>query len=192
MVKRILYFSFALIALSACGPKKELTATEQHRELKKRGVVFEHEDSKKKKAEEQAVKNIPNQAPIYGYAIRNKTLYTFVKDWEGTPYRYGGNSQEGVDCSGFVCQAYTEVYNLPFISRRAEDMFKEVKPISKANLQEGDLVFFKINGRRIDHVGVYLNDGKFAHTSSSKGVMVSNLNEDYYLKRFHKGGRKES
>lgn len=191
MLKRILYLSFGLIVLSACGPKKELTKTEQQRTLKKRGVVFEHEDTKKKKAEEQAVKNIPNQEPIYGYAIRNKTLYTFIKDWEGTPYRYGGNSQQGVDCSGFVCQAYMEVYNQPFLNRRAEDMYKEVKPVKKDNLKEGDLVFFKINGRRIDHIGVYLNDGKFAHTSSSRGVMVSNLNEAYYRKRFYKGGRKE-
>jgi cell wall-associated NlpC family hydrolase len=173
--------------LSACGTKKGLQAGKQA-ELKKRGISFEHDDQ----SEEAAVKAIPDDLPVYGYSIRNKELYLFIKDWEGTPYRYGGNTQAGVDCSGFVCQAYTLVYKTPFLYRRARDIYKEVEPVDKIDLREGDLVFFKIKGRKIDHVGIYLNNGKFVHTSSSRGVMVSSLDEAYFAKRFFKGGRKES
>ena len=59
----------------------------------------------------------------------------------------------------------------------------------KEELKEGDLVFFKINSKSISHVGVYLGDDKFAHASSSKGVMISNLNEAYWKRYYYKGGR---
>ena len=114
-----------------------------------------------------------------------------MHDWEGTPHKMGGNTKKGVDCSGFVIQAYLQVYNTNFSGRRAEDLFGETTPIKKDKLQKGDLVFFKINGRRIDHVGIYIQDGDFAHTSSSRGVMISNLSEAYWAKRFFMGGRKK-
>ncbi len=183
----------ALIALcSSCGSKKAIGKQEKQKELKRKGLVFEHQELSKKKAEEAANKAIPKDLPTYGYAIRNKALYDFIKDWEGTPHRMGGNTQKGVDCSGLVCQLYTEVYQNPFHARRAQDMFKETEPLSIEELQEGDLVFFKINGRRIDHIGVYLHNHKFVHTSASKGVMVSSLEQAYFKQRFYKGGRKKS
>ncbi len=117
-------------------------------------------------------------------------LQTFISDWEGTPHVMGGNTQKGVDCSGLVIQCYLQVYQKGFIGRRAEDLFGETKPVKRKDLQEGDLVFFKISGRRIDHVGIYLKDGDFLHTSSSRGVMISNLSEAYWDKRFFMGGRK--
>jgi lipoprotein Spr len=64
-----------------------------------------------------------------------------------------------------------------------------VNPLNKEELKEGDLVFFKINSRAISHVGVYLGDNKFAHASSSRGVMISNLNEPYWRRYYYKGGR---
>jgi lipoprotein Spr len=64
-----------------------------------------------------------------------------------------------------------------------------VNPINKTELKEGDLVFFKIGSKSISHVGVYIGDNKFAHASSSKGVMISNLNDSYWQRYFYKGGR---
>ena len=64
-----------------------------------------------------------------------------------------------------------------------------VNPVNKEDLKEGDLVFFKIKSKAISHVGVYLGNNKFAHASSSRGVMISNLNEAYWKRYYYKGGR---
>lgn len=119
-------------------------------------------------------------------------LNSFINEWKGTPHRMGGNSKQGIDCSGLVCMAYRDIYALEFKGRSAADIFEEVRAIDKSDLKEGDLVFFKINRGRIDHVGIYLRNGDFLHTSSSRGVMISNLEEEYYRKRFFKGGRRKN
>jgi lipoprotein Spr len=182
----------ALLILVSCGPKQALVEQDEQAALKKKGISFRHSELEKEKEEEAALKSIPDDLPAYGYSIRNKTLYEFIKEWEGTPHRMGGNSQNGVDCSGLVCALYTEVYQTSFTNRSARDIYTEVEVIEKEALQEGDLVFFKIRGRHIDHIGVYLNDGRFVHTSSSRGVMVSSLEEPYFKKCFFAAGRKKS
>lgn len=173
--------SFSAVVLffiiTSCGSKKGTTSTGTKHRAK--GPKVEHELLTPEKS--PWVKKDENPA--------SEGLMDFVHDWEGTPHRMGGNTKKGVDCSGFVIQAYLQVYNTSFSGRRAEDLFGEMKPIKRDKLQEGDLVFFKISGRRIDHVGVYLSNDDFAHTSSSRGVMISNLNEAYFDKRFFMGGR---
>lgn len=121
-----------------------------------------------------------------------KDLQKFVEDWYGTPHRMGGTTKNGVDCSGFVIVAYREVFEKDFKGRRAEDIFAEIEIVKWEDLQKGDLVFFKVQGRRIDHVGIYMGDGNFAHTSSSKGVMISALDNPYWSKRYFKAGRYKS
>jgi murein DD-endopeptidase / murein LD-carboxypeptidase len=121
-------------------------------------------------------------------ATSNVKLYQFVYDWLGTPYRLGGTSERGIDCSGFAYQLYDKVFNT-VIGNNSRNIFSRVNPVSKEELKEGDLVFFKINSRAISHVGVYLGDNKFAHASSSRGVMISNLNEPYWKRYYYKGGR---
>lgn len=122
----------------------------------------------------------------------NQELHKFIEQWKGVPHRMGGNSTEGVDCSGFVIQIYSNVYENPFQNRRARDLFLETNAVKKNDLIEGDLVFFKIRSKQIDHVGIYLSDGNFVHVSSSRGVMISNLNEAYFKKYFFSGGRKKT
>ncbi|MGZ6519803.1 MAG: C40 family peptidase, partial [Bacteroidia bacterium] len=68
-------------------------------------------------------------------------------------------------------------------------IFTQCKVVSKNNLEEGDLVFFKIDGDNISHIGVYLQNNKFVHATTKKGVMVDDLDEDYYKKYYYKGGR---
>lgn len=196
--------SAALAVCTACGGQKKVVSTSET--SRKKELHFEHDvfDRKSrqiasgKESEVIIISRDDNSAPdesktisVEEHADLASNLDDFVQDWYGTPHRMGGNTKHGVDCSGFVIQCYQQVFNESFMGRRAEDMFGETKPIKKVNdLQFGDLVFFKIGGRRIDHVGIYMSDGNFAHASSSRGVMISNLSENYYTKRFFMGGRK--
>ncbi|KYP14259.1 MAG: hypothetical protein A1D16_04315 [Flavihumibacter sp. CACIAM 22H1] len=119
--------------------------------------------------------------------LTNLTLLQFIEDWYGTRYRYGGNTKQGVDCSGFTCNLSTAVFgkNLP---RTAREQYDAAQKIPTDYLQEGDLVFFNTRGG-VSHVGVYLANNKFVHASTSGGVMISDLNEEYYRKRFVGAGR---
>ena len=120
--------------------------------------------------------------------IANPNLYRVVADWLGTPYKYSGESKNGIDCSGFVCKLYSSVYDHVLLGS-AKDIYKLVNPIKKEQLREGDLVFFKIKRGRISHIGIYLTNNKFAHASTQRGVIISDLNEEYYKKYFYKAGR---
>ena len=120
-------------------------------------------------------------------ATSNMKLFHFVYDWIGTPYRFGGSSKKGIDCSAFTKELYSEVFNLD-IKRNSRDIFSMVSPVSKDELKEGDLVFFKIHSHRISHIGIYLGNNRFAH-ASSKGVAISSLDDAYYSRYFYKGGR---
>ena len=120
-------------------------------------------------------------------ATSNMKLFHFVYDWIGTPYRFGGGSRKGIDCSAFTKELYSEVFNLD-IRRNSRDIFSMVSPVRKDELQEGDLVFFKIHSRSISHVGIYLGNNRFAH-ASSRGVAINSLDDGYYSRYFYKGGR---
>jgi lipoprotein Spr len=115
-------------------------------------------------------------------------LYYQVYDWLGTRYKYSGSSKKGIDCSGFVNEVYKNAYCIE-LNRSSGSMFTQVKPVEKDELQEGDILFFKIRKNQISHVGVYLGNNKFAHASVHSGVIVSDLDEAYYKKYFYKGGR---
>ncbi len=119
----------------------------------------------------------------------NMGLYSFIEEWYGTPYRFGGTSKTGIDCSAFVRTLYENVYSLS-LTRTSRDQFAATMRLKdKAELKEGDLVFFKIRSRNISHVGVYLSDGKFVHASSSRGVVISDLNDHYWVRYYAGGGR---
>jgi lipoprotein Spr len=120
-------------------------------------------------------------------ATSNMKLFHFVYDWIGTPYRFGGSSRRGIDCSAFTKELYSEVFNMD-IQRSSRDIFSMVSPVRKDELKEGDLVFFKIHSRRISHVGIYLGNNRFAH-ASSRGVAISSLDDAYYSRYFYRGGR---
>lgn len=120
----------------------------------------------------------------------NHKLYMEATDWIGTPYRAGGDSKRGTDCSGLAYQVFRKVYHTQ-LPRNTEDLKDKSDKVAKRNLREGDLVFFTSSRSRkkVAHVGIYLKDGKFIHASTSKGVIVSSLNEDYYTKHWISGGR---
>ena len=112
-------------------------------------------------------------------------------EWLGTRYRFGGESKKGIDCSGFTGVIYENVYKRS-LPRDSRSMYKMTNPISKEEMKEGDLVFFRIRRGQVSHVGVYLGNNKFVHASTSSGVIVSDLREDYYRRYFYKAGRLKS
>lgn len=120
----------------------------------------------------------------------NHKLYINAAEWIGTPYRAGGESKRGTDCSGLVSQLYKKVYRT-HLSRSTDGQLKESSQISRRNLREGDLVFFtsRNSRKKVAHVGIYLKGGKFIHASTSQGVIVSNLKERYYTQYWLCGGR---
>ncbi|MXV14231.1 C40 family peptidase [Hufsiella ginkgonis] len=128
---------------------------------------------------------------IMGVAVSKTSdvkLFQFIYEWIGTPYRLGGDTKRGVDCSGFAYQLYNKVFNT-VIGNNSRNIFSMVNPVDKNELKEGDLVFFKIKSRSISHIGVYIGNNKFAHSSVSRGVMISNLDEPYWRRYYYKGGR---
>ncbi len=120
--------------------------------------------------------------------IGNIKLYSFIDEWYGVPYKYGGKNKSGIDCSNFTSTLYNAVYNKPLIGS-SSSIFEQCKSVSKNNLEEGDFVFFKIDGDKISHIGVYLQNNKFVHATTKKGVMIDDIDEPYYKKYFYKGGR---
>ena len=120
--------------------------------------------------------------------IDNIKLYAFINDWYGVPYKYVGKNKQGIDCSAFTIELYKNVFNKDLTGTSAS-IADGCKVISKSKLSEGDLVFFKIESENITHIGVYLQNNKFVHASTKKGVMIDDLDEPYYKKYFFKGGR---
>jgi len=120
--------------------------------------------------------------------IANTSLKKEIEQWLGVPYKYGGTTKQGVDCSGFCNNVFRNVYNLS-LGRSAQDIYDQSKPINRNTIKEGDLVFFKINSSRVSHVGIYLSQNKFVHASTSRGVIISNLEEAYWTKYYYAAGR---
>ena len=122
--------------------------------------------------------------------LDNPKLLTFMDYWYGAPYRYGGMTRDGIDCSAFAFFLMSSVYGVASLPRTAKEQYGMSRRIRRDELQEGDLVFFHTLGHRkaVTHVGVYLRNNKFIHASVS-GVMISDMTEGYYEKHYIGAGR---
>ncbi|MDX1748871.1 MAG: NlpC/P60 family protein [Methylophaga sp.] len=106
-------------------------------------------------------------------------LYQQHNEWHGTPYRMGGISRSGIDCSAFVQITFRDLFGID-LPRSTDQQIRSGRKIPRAELRSGDLVFFR-NGR---HVGIYLEDHKFLHASTTRGVMISSLKNTYWSRHF--------
>ncbi len=119
-----------------------------------------------------------------------KKLYSQHEEWKGVKYKIGGLSKKSIDCSGFVYMTFKSKLGLE-LPRTTELQSKLGKSIDKAKLKAGDLVFFKTS-ILVRHVGIYLEKGMFLHASTSKGVMISKLNDVYWKTKYWKAKRIET
>jgi len=168
--------ALGLIAFNSCSSTKKVATTKPDK-------IYKPLSKDELKAKYAGKMNVDKSD------VKNISLYTFIDEWYGAPYVYGGNTKKGVDCSGFVCQLYTTVIDtkVPRTSQQQFDATKRIKKVAK--LDEGDLVFFNGRGKNVSHVGVYLQNKYFVHASTSGGVMISNLEDDYWKKHFIAGGK---
>jgi lipoprotein Spr len=121
--------------------------------------------------------------------LMDHKLIEFLENWYGTRYRMGGRDKSGVDCSAFVQSFMNSMYGIA-VPRTSQEQYQQSQRIKKDELKEGDLVFFKTQRRKgISHVGVYLRNNRFVHASTSSGVMISDLREEYFSRRYAGCGR---
>ncbi|SET42181.1 C40 family peptidase [Thorsellia anophelis] len=124
------------------------------------------------------------QTPVVKEGPIAKALSNHLNEWKGTPYRYGGTTKKGIDCSAFVQIAFRDVFrkNLP---RSTTDQSKLGKKINPKEHRAGDLIFFRTDGSKsVNHVGIYAENNTFIHASTSKGVTRSNLSNEYWKKNY--------
>lgn len=109
------------------------------------------------------------------------------RHWRGVPYRYGGLTKAGVDCSGFVFLTFRDQFGLP-LPRTAQAQARLGEPVAREDIQPGDLVFFKTRPS-VNHVGIAMGDDKFLHASTKKGIKISSLSNTYWATRYWKAIR---
>lgn len=123
--------------------------------------------------------------------VRNVDVKSRLMDqyasWKGVRYRLGGSSKKGIDCSAFVQQTFRDQFGLE-LPRSTSEQQDTGKSISRSKLRTGDLVLFRA-GSTGRHVGIYIGNNQFVHASTSSGVMISNLSEPYWDKRYNKARR---
>lgn len=213
MKKRVLFYLVALVStvsLQSCVTNyvvsKPATYTKEYKTNAKLASI----DNKKMEQDKQrlidsflaekaaslaSAKNTIKNSEIAKAIRYNKTIDNILAEAEtylGTPYRYGGMTRNGIDCSAFVLSVFGAAAGLS-LPRVAASQAQEGEKVEKENLQKGDLIFFS-HGRRISHVGIVESvseDGeiKFIHAATSKGVMISSLNDSYWGPKFRFGKR---
>ena len=129
---------------------------------------------------------------IYESFAKRKLLITRINHWLGVRYRLPGRSRQGVDCSNFTSIITQEVLNIKIPAGAATQatLFPKIEKVE--DLQFGDFVFFagrNRNSNRVGHVGIYIGNGLFAHSSTKDGVIYTHISEGYYAQRYKFGGR---
>jgi len=123
----------------------------------------------------------PYQLPASRAEVRDDLVRQY-RSWQGTPYRLGGMDRSGVDCSGLVYRVFDDLYALR-LPRTTEAQLAFGMPVDRDQLQIADLVFFKTSWK-VRHVGIYLGNGEFLHASTSRGVMISSLDNPYWQRHY--------
>ena len=173
---------------SSCRHKKHLVDTKKKTvTTKTNNAAKANEAAISRNKTDSSIEAVKQKLCISDKEIANSKLYAFICEWYGVPYKYGGCQKTGIDCSCFTTVLVGSVYGKK-LERTADGIYNGCYKILPNEMKEGDLVFFKINGNKVSHVGVYLKDKLFVHASTIKGVIINSMNEAYYKTYFHSGG----
>ncbi len=134
-----------------------------------------------------AVRPVGQTVDLSRAELVRRKLHAQYQEWGGTRYRYGGLSKNGVDCSGFVYLTFREQLGLS-VPRTTADQIRVGRAVARSALRPGDLVFFR-TGYKVRHVGIYMGEQQFLHASTSRGVMISSLNNTYWRSKYWQARR---
>lgn len=126
--------------------------------------------------------SMPMAASVSSVNEARSSLMQAYRDWKGTPYVLGGSSSRGVDCSSFVRLVFDDYFGID-LPTNTRTQLNAGNGIRRASLRTGDLVFFR-TGRKTLHVGIITEGKDFLHASTSRGVMISNLRDNYWSSRY--------
>lgn len=131
----------------------------------------------------------PSKSETTAMAPQSQALLSAAHEWLGVPYRYGGNDRKGIDCSGLVLQVYKDALGIK-LPRNSREQHDYCTAIAKGSLTPGDLIFFATgkDKKRVSHVGIFIGDNLMIHASSSKGVILSDINSQYYSRTYAGSG----
>lgn len=164
--------------LTGCGISKRTTVQERQEK-----VSAEQENPDVEAESEQPIPLAMDvSSRIENLTSIQKQLQNAHQEWQGTPYRYGGEGSNGIDCSAFTQQVFRDFFNKD-LPRHTRSQLQEGEGIRRRSIKTGDLIFFK-TGRRSLHVGISMGNGDFLHASVSSGVIVSNIAEQYWATRY--------
>jgi len=126
----------------------------------------------------------------YGQYVADSTMNGFIKEWIGKPYRLGGNTKKGIDCSQFSKRLYRDVFNLE-LAGVCYKQWNQTKRILRDSLTIGDILFFRSKSSPSGwHCGVYIGERKFVHAANHlEGVKISSIDELKYVKKYRGAGR---
>ena len=168
-LKCSIFLILSVAMLSSCHSSKKVTRWEDPIYARKEEPKSNHPSSSASKAEQKVI--------------------DAACAWIGVPYKYGGNTRSGVDCSGLVCMAFETGAGIK-LPRSSHEQAQWCKTIARNKAKPGDLMFFSNQkGGRINHVAIYLGDGRVVHSTSSRGVIISSLDESYWSSHYHSCGR---
>ncbi|MGB5420487.1 C40 family peptidase [Algibacter sp.] len=186
-MKKIIFILLLFISFSSCKSSKRA----KNKKTSSTKIIT------KKSKQKTTDYNNGSSKTVYSEAATNHSkadiIIDYAKQFEGVRYKWGGTTKSGMDCSGLIYESFNSSnIHLPRISR---DMAKKGNKIQLKEVLKGDLLFFKTGNRRnsINHVGLIVdirdNDIKFIHATTGEGVIISGLNEAYWLKAFHEARR---
>lgn len=163
-VTYLFIMSVATVILTACGSSKSTSSTGKYK---------------------PAEPSWPTKTETAQLAPQSQALLSAAHTWLGVPYRYGGNDRKGIDCSGLVLQVYKDALGIP-LPRTSREQSDYCTSIAKGSLIPGDLIFFATGNdkKRVSHVGIFIGDNLMIHASSSKGVILSDINSQYYTRTY--------
>lgn len=188
-LKRLLEISVSVLLtcllLVACAPQRKF-ATDPIYDAGR----YRTQTNKKSKGKTVTATKTEKAKPSHKLDPSEAALVAEARKWIGTPYRYGGHSRSGTDCSGFVMEVYRAAAGIE-LPRSSREQRKFAAPVDFNRLEVGDLVFFstKGSGGEVSHVGIFIGDNNMIHASTSRGVIVSGLGEKYYQNTYHSSGR---